>query len=429
MVLVKEKQKTFNLMLIAYSFFAFLSHLLPSFSIILLALLIGSVFIFDDSDILCFISFTSCFMACLDSVSRFLKMLDLCMAIIVIKKLILSIKNKNKKNILFISALFIFGLIVFIYSLFISNFHIYKLFQGLGILLTITTLCLIDKINVKKLTLTLSIGLIISSILSIISYTCGIMSTQPFLKDGLCGIRFSAYFNYVNSLAFYCSLCQTAILTLFLTKSLNIKKWFWLILVITFIGLCTFSKSFILITLLTYTIFIMIGFIKSKNKKNFIKLSIVGFISICALALIFNKYLFSIVTRFYTENNYGGGLNTITTGRLDIWKWYFKHITSSILYILFGCGITVNSLNGFTPHCFYLSLLYRFGVVGVLVIIYILIFIFKQNKTNKDICWYFPLSIILVNAFVEDISSSLFTCLPLLIALCFVLKNNNDYSK
>lgn len=429
MILSKLKNNRLYLMLIAYSFFALISHLSPTFSFILSGIIVASVFVLDDSDVLCFLAFASCFMNCLNNMSTFLKALYLAMTILIIKYFILAIKHRDKKKIIFISAIIGLSAILFIYSLCISNFHIHRKFQGLGVLVTIATLYLIQNIDIKKLTLILSVGLIVSSICSLISYNCGIMQTQPFIPDSLCGFRFSAYFHNVNALGLYCSLCQACILTLFLTNSLNFKKWSLLLLVITLIGLSTFSKSFMLITIITYGLAITLAFIKSKNKKKFLKFAGIGIIAIVLLALVFNNYITSILKRFYIGDNYGGGLNTVTTGRLEIWKSYLKHIFSSTKYILLGCGVTAGFVGLFTPHNFYIALLYKFGFIGILAIIIILIFIFKQNKPTKNIHYYLPLIILLINIFFEDISSSLFTCLPLLISLCFILKNKQNYNK
>ena len=119
-------------MLIAYSFFAFLSPLSCVFNICLIGLLIISVIILDDSDILCFLAFASCFMACLDIISRFLKILDLIMSVWLVKKLFYSIKFKNKKNITLIVAMLAFFIILLIYGLIL-----FALFKVIPVTLTL----------------------------------------------------------------------------------------------------------------------------------------------------------------------------------------------------------------------------------------------------------------------------------------------------
>lgn len=421
MILTKDNPKIFYYMLIAYTFFAFLSTLSSMFFVMLIALMLLSLFVLNDSDKLCFWAYASCYMACFNIESMFLKIVDLMMAILLIKQLILAIKNKNKKNICFVSLVLALCLIAFVYGLCISKFKVYKYWQGFGIILSIATIYFVGNVNVKKLTLILSLGLITSSMLSIISYNCGILPVAPYMET-TSYVRFGGYFNYVNALALYCSLCQTCLLTLFLINKLDIKKWFWLVLVITFIGFCTFSKSFLLITIITYVLATILGFVKSNNKKRFVLFLVAGLAIVALLAIIFNNYLDLIIGRFYGGKQ-TADINTATTGRFGIWKTYFKYWSSSPLYVLFGCGITADSVGKYTPHNFFITLLYRFGIVGVIMLIAMLVFIFKQLKLNKNIYCYLPVGIVLLNAFFEDISSSLFTCLPLLIAIFFILKD------
>lgn len=425
MILSKDKNNLLYTMLIAFAFFAFLTPLSDVFFVILCALMIFSIFVLNDSDTLCFITFTSCFMGCFNIQTMFLKMFELLIVILMIRQLIVAIKSKNKKNIIFISAIFAFCLVLFIYGLVLTHLKVYKLWQSLGIILMLAIVYLLNEVSVKKATLILSLGLIVSTVLSLVSYYCGISGAQPFITDTISKFRFSAYFDYVNALALYCSLCQTCLLTLFLTNKLDIRKWFYLPILITIIGLFTFSKSFISITAVTYAIAILLGFIKSKNKHQFIKYGLVGVAIVTVIALIFHNYLEIVIKRFFLLNEYEGTLNIVTTGRFDIWKTYFKHLASSPLYILFGCGITADSVGKYTPHNLFVSILYRFGIVGILVLIGFALFIIKQIGLKKNVSCYLPLFIVLINAFFEDVSSSLFTCLPLIIAILFVLKNKN----
>ena len=425
MFLNKNSDKMLFSMFAMFVFFAFISPLTSISFVVLCALIVLSVIILDDSKALSFIMFTSCFMACFNIPSMFLKMVDLAMAVLLLKQLIIAIKNKDKKNIIFVAVVLAFCLVLFGYSLCVSNFRIYKWHQGFGILLTIATIYILQGIDIKQVVLSLSCGLIVSTTLSLISYACGISTMQPYLTDSLCGIRFSGYFNYVNALALYCSLCQTAILTLFLTKNLEFKKWWWLVVVITLIGLSTFSKSFIAITLFTYFVVCVLGFIQSNNKKKYIINLFIGALIVGSIFLIFNSYVTSILKRFYVDTGYGHGINTATTGRFEIWKGYIKYLIKHPWFMIFGRGIVADGVGEYTPHNLFISILYRFGIVGILILLTFVIYICKQAKLRKNINYYLPLLIVLINVCFEDISSSLFTCLPILVASMFVLKNKS----
>ena len=217
-------------------------------------------------------------------------------------------------------------------------------------------------------------------------------------------------------------------MTLFLTKKLDFKKWMWLLPLVTLIGLLTFSKSFMLITAVTYFIFVVLAFIKSNNKKTYLVWLIIGVVVVGILAIVFKEYFEKMMIRFFNGDKSSANLNTITTGRLAIWELYIDKCFNSPLHALFGYGITVDSACKYTPHNLYLSMLYRFGIVGILCIIALFVYVFRKCGLNKNLYNYIPLGILLTNCIFEDITSGLFTCLPLLIAFCFVrgLKKDNQ---
>ena len=93
--------------------------------------------------------------------------------------------------------------------------------------------------------------------------------------------------------------------------------------------------------------------------------------------------------------------------------------------MIFGRGIVADSVGEFTPHNLFISILYRFGIVGTLILVAFVVYICIQAKLRKNINYYLPLLIVLINVCFEDISSSLFTCLPILISAMFVLKNKS----
>ena len=428
MFLQKKSNQTLNYLLLAYAFFAFLMPLSNGIAAILCVLTLLGVVLLNDSDLLCFLVFSICYAGGTGLTALFLTIYVVVLALIIVKYLILSIKRKDIEKIKFICVILGITLVLTLYGLIRTKFHIYKLGQSLSLILTIAAVYLVESIDLKKLVSILSLGLISSAVLSLIAYVCGMYVQVPFINDTTSGFRFGAYFEYVNAFAFYCSLAQTCILTLFLNGVIKGKKWWALLVIVTLLGFCSFSKSFILITIISYGIAVLLGFIQSKNKKKYIKFCAIGLFAVAIICLCCYQYILTIIERFSAHSNYGGGvLNIATTGRIGIWKTYLEHWTSSIWYVLFGCGITANKVGEYTPHNFFISMLYRFGIVGILLLIGIVIWIAIQCKATRKINWYLPLFIVLVNSFFEDISSSLFTCLPLLITMLIVLKTKNSY--
>ena len=423
MTLIKNQNKTLLYFLLIFSLLAFLSPLSSAIFVLLSLMVVASPLLLKDHKMLCFWIFSACFMSCFRYQTVFLAMLDVAMAIFIIKTLIT--KPRDYKKLKFILIALSFFLICFVYSC-VVNGNAYKISQSIGIVLAICTLYLLKKdINIKDIIIYLSIGLFVSSMLSLISYASGLITLKSLGEKEGHFFRFGGYFCNVNSLALYCSLCQACLLYLFAINHLDIKKWLWLLIAITLLGFSSFSKTFILITVLTYGLAIIISFISSKNKKTYIKYSLILLAIGILLSPIIIKYIKIIFERFYITSNETQILNAATTGRMDIWKSYLSKWVSSPLYILFGCGITAPNINNKTPHNFLISLLYKFGIIGILILLVLLLYVLKQLKVSKNPMGYLPLVAIILNGLTEDLSCSLYTCLPIMIALIFILKNNS----
>lgn len=430
MILQKNSNQSLYYLLIAYAFFSFLMPLSSGIVVALCVISLMAVLLLNDSDLLCFLAFSACFTSATRLTALFLTIYIIVLALLIVKHLILSIKSKDKKCIKFICAMVCLMLILTLYGLILTKFHFYKLGQSIGLILTIVAVYLLDKVDLKKVTIVLSVGLITSAILSLIAYFCGVSAYLPFILDASTKFRFGGYFSNINALAMYCSLCQTSILALILLRKLNIKRYLPMLIAVTLIGLFTFSKTFILLTALSYMLAVIIGFIKSDNKKQYIKLIIIAAIVLAILIVIFRGYIIAIIKRFLDDSSYSGGaLNVATTGRVDIWKLYIKKWTSSPLYILFGCGITADNINERTTHNIYISVLYKFGIVGTLLLIACLIWILKSKRISRNVAAYLPIVLIMANGLSEDITCSLYTSLPILIALLFILCCNKSRSK
>lgn len=425
MALTTNKKNIFYAMLLMYALFSFITPLSSMLFIVPTLIIFSSVILFDDSDVLCLLAFGACFGNCGWKISQFLTTIDIVIGLLIIKQFIIALKTKNKRNIIFISIMVSIVMIVTMYGLIITHFHFYKYAQGLGILLAVTEVGLLGKINLKKLSLVLSFGIIASAILSIIASNCGILVQEPYSLVSSTTVRFGAYFLNVNALALYCSICQACLLTLILTREFHIKNWFWLPLIITGIGFMSFSKTFALITVVTYFMFAIIGFAISKHKKNYIIWSAITLIVLAVVLVVCWDYVEILIGRFGLDKQTSNKLNTITTGRVNIWTVYINKWKSSPLYILFGCGITADNLVNRTTHSLLISLLYKFGIIGTIALIGALIFMFRGRFKGKNIIYWLPLIVILTNGISEDIACSLYTCLPILISLTFALNAKN----
>ena len=74
----------------------------------------------------------------------------------------------------------------------------------------------------------------------------------------------------------------------------------------------------------------------------------------------------------------------LTTGRSAIWQQYVNAILESPLKLLFGFGFFSQEQLLIGPHNFYIFLLYRFGVFGILLITYLIYAYYMSIKVKLN---------------------------------------------
>lgn len=223
-----------------------------------------------------------------------------------------------------------------------------------------------------------------------------------FLKD-----RFSAFINNPN----YVSMRGLFILTYFMyrycTNSLNGIKFCSIFATISLITFTTRSKTG-LISLFIITALFLIFYLKQDFKK---RIKTVGIFSIIliSICLIGYKFILQILDRFIVSLNNKNLFSVLLTGRDEIWSLYLNKIYSSPFKILFGNGLLTEQVfvaSQFGPtetHNFYIFLLYRFGIVGIIALGYIIyLFIKELNLEKPRLSAYLPLIYILIVSLIDN---------------------------
>ena len=172
---------------------------------------------------------------------------------------------------------------------------------------------------------------------------------------------------------------------------------FYLLFVPTFIfGYLTVSRAYIVVLfviLLTYFIFLII-----RDKKESLK----TIIPICLIMIITVGILYKITQFYFTrfESNYEFGVDNsdITEeewalimngelhydcGRISLYKLYFKFLLNNPLVIIFGRGNDFPWLGKTQSHNFIVDLIYRNGIVGILIYLVMLFFMFDLKNVKK----------------------------------------------
>ena len=241
--------------------------------------------------------------------------------------------------------------------------------------------------------------------------------------------RYGAFFAKINTLAVYCTLCGACFISLILTNKLSFKRHFYFPIIITLIGLTTYSKAFILVNILLYMAWFGLAFIQSNNKKRFALYSVVLMIALTVVAVCAQNYIKTIIHRF-TDNQYSSAIDNLTTGRAEIWKQYLSRWLTSPLTFLFGNGCAASKINAVqSEHSTYVALLYQFGVVGVVCLLATIIWsLRKYTRVSKSLASYIPIAVMLVYGLCEALSGGLYTCLVWFIGFYFITFIDNPHN-
>ena len=209
--------------------------------------------------------------------------------------------------------------------------------------------------------------------------------------------RFNAFSHHPNYLYMVALFVLTYFFYRYLTHNLKTTKFVILYVVCATIVLSTLSKTGIVLLAL-FSILFFVLLLRENFKKRIIIVLIILLI-MTVIALICHKFVFALIDRFVVNN--GDIVNSLLTGRDEIWLEYLKESVKNPLTFLFGHGLVAQEV--YIPsqqmtrasHNLYLFLLYRFGLIGLLALIFIVtLFIKNLNKerpkflASLSLIWY-----------------------------------------
>lgn len=243
-------------------------------------------------------------------------------------------------------------------------------------------------------------GLTLSCVLAVIS-----LILPHYQYDITMSGRFNALINQTNYLYMRAIFILTYFMYRFLNDKISISKFIITYIICASIIFATMSKFGIgLLALFTLIFFAL--YLK-KDFKQAIK--VIGVFAVLGLmsSLVFYKLVIAIIDRFLGSNNTAFG--SILTGREDIWIAYWKECCKNPFTMLFGNGLITTEV--FVPvqgetrasHSLYVFLLYRFGIVGILALGYIIYLIIRGvNKNKPKLIAYLPLLWLLIESICEN---------------------------
>lgn len=274
------------------------------------------------------------------------------------------------------------------------------------------TFCYAKQINLKKIVIAFTLILSTLVLLSILFY-----SIEKFKILFVLNKRFRAFTANPNTLQIFCVLALSMLLVLFYKKIINWWQFGLMIIAPIVAGILTMSKTYLICLIILLIFFILLMF-RSSWKFGLISVGSVAIIGVVACIVFWDKFS-SIVDRF-TQYNYDNIWDKLLTGRYSIWKTYIQEWSSSVKNIILGCGVTVDEIIEIGSHSAYINLIYRFGIVGVLLIgsvVSAYILQINDKKRRFKLSGTIPLVLFLIIAIEESIFSLKFGYIFMLIVL------------
>jgi len=334
-----------------------------------------------------------------------------------------------KKSILVLYFSFI------IYFLIMYSFDGMKLSQSLFPFLYILVALVITNeiryINVVKLVYFFSLGLFLSSIIAL--FSSGFPSLEVIINNdnyhivnNIKVLRFSGLESDPNfySLLLFVSIANLLIF-LYYNVGSRIASVLFIIIFMTF-GFTTLSITFLFSSFLLFAIILVFYLLNRKNYTLFLLLAILilFIMNLDFMGDILSNLKFRLL--FIQNSN----LNDASSNRIYLWEYFYKYIIENINVFLLGEGSNIYSLNGFASHNFFLDLVYRFGIIGTIIYLLIVLQMFGisiQKRVSYLTIKIFPLLVFMI--YISTLSAFMFTpfnFIIIVLALVFRYDFNKD---
>ncbi len=258
-------------------------------------------------------------------------------------------------------------------------------------------------LNVTSAVVTYSVGIVLSSVLALFREVLPIINT--FVNESMMRLdateyasRFSGLHGNPNYYTLDIIVALSAVIVLMYYKKNTQKLLTVFLLALSIFGLMSVSKSFLLTWLLLVVCWFFLSIKQGMGKlAKFMFVVLIGAIVTYYFAYDYiNTYLF----RFIEDSS--GTLESITTGRTELWGIYFKEAVSDVKIFFFGNGLnTILDYLDKGPHNTYLEFLFNLGVVGSLLL-FIALGLCKGRAKFKGATWI-PVIMLMIRMFAIGI--------------------------
>ncbi len=249
----------------------------------------------------------------------------------------------------------------------------------------------------KKIFLMYIIGIISSSLVPIFNFSPRLIEyvNEKTLGGGSDVARFAGLYGDPNYYSINVLIC------LCLVVILNHKKYlgtFWSVLLsiaLVAFAIMTLSKS--AFVMLVFPAVILL-YAKVKRRKYFVALTVLLLGGVAAFYVLDGRFDFlEIILSRFTESE---DINSLTTGRLELWKNYLNYFDSSTVSVLFGRGFGAELIKGMGAHNTYIDMIYYLGIFGTTVFISAIVFSLNgKKKCRRNVLNHSVLLVVLIMYF------------------------------
>lgn len=281
-----------------------------------------------------------------------------------------------------------------------------------------------EELNIKYLCKRFIYGILISTMFGFILYLI------PEFKDiVLLSNRFRGISGNPNTLQFLIVIAISIMLSLYFRNQISKIAIIILNGYLTILGFLTMSKAFIVCFIILAIIYFILMFIK--NKKQALKELLLFIACLVFIILLFLDKFKSIFSRFFIYE-YDNLLDNILTGRFSLWETYLDYWSTSILTILFGCGVSHKQPISLGSHSGYIDIVYKFGILGVILICGLSFSYYLESKHKKkgvSFINFIPLLMFLIISMEEFLFSSMRCVFVLCLLLLYEYNDNNTQNE
>lgn len=284
----------------------------------------------------------------------------------------------------------LFGIYVVVGELFAGQFNLFRTIKLICNILFLSSI-LNDKVKLKNKEIFLSyiLGNIVSSVF-------GLMDSNLFRINDYVGVmefinpemeidvlRFAGLYSDPNyySIGLIVSLCLLVLM--YYRDDINPFVMTLFGAPIIYFLIMTYSKSAIIMILVVFMFLLYTFFHKKKYAAALMLVGLIIMVVILALSGAI-PILEVVISRILAADTGDAiDVNTLTTGRFNLWLMYIKNMAVSVKTIFFGDSITAEHINGRASHNTYLDIFYNLGLVGGMLLFASLKAILSQSLYSK----------------------------------------------